>query len=196
MFIRFMTTVLILLTAFMANSQKERRNTLTAQQVTKLVNQLHEKIDDVARFKIQVRLAKHLLEQPLNEKADIDSVGKLIRQAKDINARKFAGKEDGLILLYEATLARRTGKVDSATLLLRLAINQLRSSNNNLPLAEAYLELSRNYDSNNPKETPLIRNQFDTLFRIVPKLIPPEQLDSCMATLRNFFFIKCKISII
>ena len=170
-------------------SQKERRNTLTAQQVTKLVNQLHEKIDDVARFKIQIRLAKHLLEQPLNEKADIDSVGKLISQAKDINARKFAGKEDGLILLYEATLARRTGKADSPTLLLRLATNQLRSSNNNLPLAEAYLELSRNYDSNNPKETPLIRNQFDTLFRIVPKLIPPEQLDSCMATLRNFFFL-------
>jgi two-component sensor histidine kinase len=187
MFIKFITTVLFLLIAFMANGQLERRNRLTARQLADLVSLVHKKTDDATRFRLQIRLAKHMFEKGLIGKADIDSVGFLIRQAKEINASSLAGKENGLILLYEATLARRNGSPDSATKLLRQAISKFKSSNDNFRLAEAYLQLSRNYDTNDPKQAAAVRGQIDTLFRIVPRLIPHRELDSCMATVRNFF---------
>jgi len=186
MFTKFVATVLLLIMALISNSQLERRNRLMDHQVTHLVKLLHEKIDDVTSFKIQIRLAKYIFENP---NSNIDSAGFLIRQAKEINARKLAGKEDGLILLYEATHARKKGNKDSAMQLIQQAVNKFKSSNDNFRLVEAYLELSRNYDTKDPKQQAFVKSQIDTIFRIVPRLISPTELDSCMATVRNFFFI-------
>lgn len=186
MLTRIITTSIFLLIVFMGNGQIDRQNTLSNQQVTSLVNFLHKKLDDTTHFKIQIRLAKYLFEKGIGDKADRDSVASLIRQAKEINARKLSGSQNGLILLYEATLARRNANIDSARQLLIQVINQLKSSNNNFQIAEAYLELTRTYDSHDPKQATSIRNLMDTLFSIVPKRIPRGQLDSCMATLKNF----------
>src|SRR4030095_12621662 len=186
MFTRFITTTFFLLTAFLAVGQIDNKNTLTPQQAIKLDNQLHEKIADTSRFKIQIRLAKHMLEKWVPEKAEIDSVTSLIRQAKEINAGRLAGKQTGLIQLYEATLARKIGKIDSARQLVREAISQFKLSNNNFGLVEGYLELSQYYNSYKPEQAVFIRKILDTIFTIVPKSIPPHQLDSCLATLRNF----------
>jgi two-component system, sensor histidine kinase PdtaS len=184
---RVTATLLFLFSAFVAICQPDTRNTLTGQQVTKLANLLHEKIEDTTRFKVQIRLAKYFFEKGLGGKADIDSVTSLIRQAKEINTKRFAGKQQGLIQLYEATLARKKGNSDLAKQLVKLAINEFKISNGNFQLAEAYLELSRNYNSNDPKQAAFVRIYIDILFQIVPRLIPRGELDSCMATLRNFY---------
>lgn len=186
-----MTRLIIIITllhiAAIVSGQAEIKYFLNNQQVAGLHNTLNKNIEDSTRVNILLRLAKYHFDKG-NEKSDLDSAATFISNAKTINARQTSRKRDGPILLYEAYLARRSGNTDAGRQLVNQAIRQIQtSSNDEFHLAEAYLELSRYYDSYEPRQLVAIRNVFNTLFQRAPKLISPKQQDSCMSVILNFY---------
>lgn len=180
--------IFLLHIAAVVSGQAEIKNLLSDQQAAHLHNALYKNIDDSVRVNILLRLAKYHLERS-KERSDLDRSATFISTAKAINARQASGKRDGLILLYEAYLERRRGNTDAGKKLVNLAITQIQALNDEFHLAEAYLERIFYYDPNEPRQVVAIRNTFSTLFQRVPKLISPEQQDSCMSVLLNFYLL-------
>jgi two-component system, sensor histidine kinase PdtaS len=180
--------VIFLHIAAIVRGQAEIKNYLSNQQVATLHKALNTIIEDSIRVNILLRLAKYHFEKS-NEKSDLDSASTFISSAKAINARQTSGKRTGLILLYEAYLARKSGNAVAGRQLVNQAIRQIQALNDEFHLAEAYLELTWYYDPNDPKQVVTIRNVFNTLFQRAPKLIIPEHRDSCMSVLLNFYLL-------
>ena len=185
---RSILIAMLLHTASIVSGQAEIKNPLNNQQVASLFNSLNKNIEDSTRVNILLRLAKYHFEKG-NEKSDLDSAATFIINAKAINTRQTSGKRDGLILLYEAYLARKKGNTDAGRRLVSQAIRQIQTLDDEFHLAEAYLELSCYYDPNEPQQVVAIRNVFNTLFQRAPKLITSEQQDSCMSMLLNFYLL-------
>src|ERR1044071_9868324 len=106
------------------SGQAEIKNFLSNQQLANLHNTLTKNIEDSTRINILLRLAKYHFEKG-NEKSDLDSAATFISNAKAINVRQTSGKRDGLILLYEAYLARKSGNTDAGRQLVNQAIRQI-----------------------------------------------------------------------
>jgi two-component system, sensor histidine kinase PdtaS len=188
-------TKLILITMFLFSTaimkgQTEIKNFLSQQQVADLRTSLSKNITDSSRINILLRLAKYHFEKGGNEKSDLDSAALFISRAKEINTRQTKVKRDGLLLFYEASLARRGGSADMGRQLINQAITQLKLSNDEFHLAEAYMELSRCYNANDPQQTTSIKNVFNQLSQHVPMFINQQQQDSCMSVLLNFYFLQ------
>ena len=186
--IRLFITITFLHIAAIVSGQGEIKNFLSNQQVADLHNTLKTNIEDSTRVNILLQLAKFHFERG-NEKSDLDSASTFINSAKAINTKQVSGKRNGLVLLYEAYLARRSGNIDAGRQKVNQAIRQIQALNDEFHLAEAYLELSRYYDPNDPQQVIAIRNVFNTLFQRAPKLITPGQQDSCMSVLLNFYLL-------
>ena len=175
--------------AAIVNGQAEVKNLVSKQQVTDLHNTLGKTIADSTRINILLKLAKYHFEKG-NEKSNLDSAASLIMNAKAINALQTSGKREGLISLYEASLARRRGNTNAGKQLVNQAISQIQAVNDEFHLAEAYLELSCYYDARDPKQFGSISNVFNTLFQRAPKLVTPAHRDSCMSVLLDFYLLR------
>jgi two-component sensor histidine kinase len=187
---RFIIIAVFLLTAAITSGQTVVKSNLSKQEASHLLNSLSKKIADTNRIDILLRLAEYNLEKESYEQVDLDSAASFIRHAKEINARQISGKRDDVILLYESTLIRKGGNREAARQLVNRAIRQLKISNDEFHLLQAYLELSRCYDPKVPEQATAIKDVFNALFQRVPKQIRHEQLDTCMLELINFYNLK------
>ena len=177
-------------TAIISHGQLETKNFLSAQQLTDLRNALHKNIADSIRFRTLLRLAKYYFENGSDERPSLDSAGQYIRNAKEISLKLSPGRPDPLVLLFEASLARRGGNFDSGLLLINQAIKQLETSKDQFHLAEAYLELSHCHDPKDPKQTHAIKSAFTALFKIVPTHINTTERDSLLSVLMNDYILE------
>ena len=177
--------------AVISNGQLENKNFLSAQQLTDLRNVLHKNIADSIRFQTLLRLANYHFENGYDEKKpSLDSAGQYIKNAKEISLKLSPGRPDPLVLLFEASLARRGGNFDSGLLLINQAIKQMETSKHQFHLAEAYLELSHCHDPKDPKQTGPIKNAFASLFKIVPTQIKQSEQDSFLSVLMNDYILE------
>jgi len=181
---------MFLLTTSITRGQAVYQERLNEGMAIDLLKLLNKTIDDTTRIDILLKLAEYKLQKAGDEKSDLDSAAELIRNAKEINAKKISRKRDGTILLHESTLTRKRGNTDAARQLVSRAIGQLQLSNDEFHLTLAYLELSRCYDSKEPEQTSAIKNAFNILFQRISKSPPREQQDIYLPELMSFYILK------
>src|SRR6476660_6579188 len=190
---RFFVITIGLFTMTIGKGQPpEIKKFMSHQQMTDLRNTLSKNLEDSTRIRILLRLAKYHFEERLNEKSFLDSAAGYIKKAKELDVKHSPGHPSALILLYEASLARRSGNNDSGRLLINQAIPLLNTSKDQLHLAEAYLELSHCYDPKDREQRPAIKKAFNALFKVVPLHISDSEQDYCMSVLMNDYALQLR----
>ena len=186
---RLVTIAMLLLIAAVSNGQQIVKESLSEQEVEGLLKSLNKKTEDTTRIDILLQLAEHYLQK---EKPGMDSAAAFIRNSKEVNAKQISRKRDGLILLLESSLARKSGNTNEGRQLLVRAIGQLQTTKDEFHLIKAYLELSRYYDQGWPEHSAAIKNAFDSLFLYVSKVINQKQPVDWMLELTSFYHLEMR----
>ena len=189
---RVVIIVILLFTTTFANAQGFVVPALTPKEASTLEKTLNKKIEDTTRIDILLQLAHYYLRKEGNERSDLDSATLLVRNAKDINAKQLLGRRDGLVSLHECYLEIRAGNSVAGRELANKAIRQFQSPNDDLHLAQAYLELSRCYDSKVPDQAAAIKKTFNALFQRVPVFINSKQRGRYVLELISFYHLKLR----
>jgi two-component sensor histidine kinase len=195
---RIFIIAMFLLNATIVIGQTIIKDRIDDQQVSQLLKSLDKKIEDSIRIGMLLKIAEHNLEKEGYEKADLDSAAIFIKNAREINAKQNNLHFNGLILIYESDLTRKLGDTILARQLINQAIKLLQTTNDELHLTQAYLELSRCYDLNIPEQTVAINNVFNTLFERLQKLVGRELpidedgLNTFLLELVSFYNLKMR----
>jgi two-component sensor histidine kinase len=190
MITRHIIIALLLLMTVTTNGQVLLKNSLSREAIFDLKKSLNKKLTDTARIDILLTLADHYLQTRYNESPNFDSAAIFVRNAKEINAGQQPGRRNGLLLLYESSLIRKTGNKTEGIPLLNRAIAQLQTANDGFYETMAWMELSRCYDPNDSVQAITVKNVFKSLFQHVSGLTDKKLFDTCMIEVMNFFLLE------
>jgi two-component system, sensor histidine kinase PdtaS len=138
-------TLLLLLASVPGFSQPILQHDRTRQTADSLIKVIPQEKKEVTAIYAIMELSEFYIWKSLASKSDLDSAGKLIENAKQINTALHSRLVSGFIQFEEAAFYMIKGQNDTAKLLCEKSVNILSTENNPDLLGEAYINLCNFY---------------------------------------------------
>jgi len=153
-----------------------------------LLKMLNKKPVDSTRIDVLLKLAQYyILREGENKPYLMDSAAIFINAANKLSAGIKPMKYDGYVTLIASYLTIERRDTTNGKILVNKAIQRLKADHDDYHLTVAYIELSKYYNSKDPKQSAVINSLINTAISRLPTLTSPKNRNYCVLSLERFY---------